>query len=86
MQVVHRDGLCRGHYERRVRGAVVNVELRPRFETAWERFVEAVRAYADADSTDDVAFERAKDRLRKAARAWVTGQRSHRVRDKERRT
>lgn len=77
---VFRSGLCRGHVARRQRGAVVAGGLaRQRWESPWERLLEAVAAYADCDTADDEAYARAEDRLRKAAKAWATGIRGHRA-------
>lgn len=80
---VFRDELCEGHFKRRQRGATVSGALTPPFETAWERMISAFWGYIDADGMDAAAFERAKDRLRKAIKAWKTGQRSHRRNERE---
>lgn len=83
LRPVFRDGLCRGHVARRQRGAVVSGGLkRQRWESTWERVLEAVHAYAECDSADDAAFERARDRLRKAIEAYATGRRGHRASSK----
>lgn len=80
---VFRSGLCRGHVARRQRGAVVSGELqRQRWESTWERLLEAVVAYADCDAGDDAAYARATDRLRKAVNAYATGIRGHRASSK----
>lgn len=63
-----RDGLCWGHLKQRQRGRRLT-PLRERYESPWVRLVAAMEAYENADS--DEAFERAKDRCRKAAKAFV---------------
>lgn len=63
---VFRKGLCRGHYAR-----PKDEPLAPRKQTPWERLVAAAIAYADGlEGTDREAWQRARDRLRKAAAAY----------------
>ena len=72
--------LCSAHQKRRAdgdttpvgpaRGGPAGARLH---ESPLHRLLEAALAYADADSEDDVAFQRAKDNLRKAAKAYARG-------------
>lgn len=55
------------------RKQVVSVELTSRHASPWERLTEAALVYAEADSVDETAYRRARDALRKAARAYAQG-------------
>lgn len=68
-RLVEKAGLCAGHRKRKVRGQVVNTQLARRPSSPLEYLCESALAYADAD--DDVAYERAKDNLRKAAMSYA---------------
>lgn len=58
---------CEAHSKRATRGGVMSAPiLEPR--TPYERFIDAVLRYADVDSGDEKAFERAKWNLNDAGR------------------
>lgn len=64
-------GLCWPHYRRDVRGQDVDGPIHERPKTPWERLVGAIHAYMNVDDTDADGWERARDRLRKAAIAYA---------------
>lgn len=63
-------GLCSGHRKRLTRGLAVATPLRGN-GSPWQRFQEAILAYADTDAEDDEQFQRNRIRLRKAGEAWA---------------
>lgn len=67
---VEAGGLCAGHRKRQLRGQVIDAPLSDsiagRLSPA-SMLVEAALALADADTSDDDAYERAVDNHRKAA-------------------
>lgn len=64
-----RNGYCWGHHKRRMRRQVVSTPLAERPVSTWDRLTAAALAYADVgDSEGD--YDRAQDRLRKAAMAY----------------
>jgi hypothetical protein len=69
--VARRGGLCWGHVKRRTRKQTVNVLLVERPRSIFDRLQEAAITYCELKPTDDVGFERARDRLRKAAIAYA---------------
>lgn len=64
-------GLCRGHYDRRRRGAEVNVELRPWGKPS-EAVVRASLHFANVEGSE-LDFHRAKKRLLMASRRLKKG-------------
>lgn len=60
---------CDAHQRRVNRGTSVTAPL-VEARTPWERFVDAVHRYADADTGDDAEFERAMWNLRDAGRRY----------------
>lgn len=71
VNAARKAGLCWGHFKRRQRGQSANGELRPSVMTPDQVLTEAALAYAEADVADDGAFQRAWDRLRKAAAIYT---------------
>lgn len=67
---VFRQGLCRGHLERKREGRPVSGELRPRGRSRREAFWDAVYDLLDVKPTDDKAANRARWRVEKAAQRW----------------
>lgn len=67
--------LCDGHKKRQQLGKVVHVELRAANRTPFQVLADAALTFADADSEDDQAYDRAADNLGKAAlnyaRRWA---------------
>lgn len=70
--------LCCGHLKQRQRGE----QLKPlrAYETARARLEAAALALSDVDADDDEAYERAQDRLEKAADAFGKRRRRYRRR------
>jgi hypothetical protein len=66
----HRDGLCRAHYERKRKGADLGTPLRPRLGS-WNEVVDAMHGYFHAETERE--YSAAKERVRRAAKAWVKG-------------
>ena len=65
-----RGPLCELHRKRRQRAQVLSLPVRERYQ-GWSRVVECAIGLADASAEDDREFERAADRLRKAALAYA---------------
>lgn len=76
---VGRQRYCMAHDQRQTRGQKLSTPIAERYESPFQRLVAAAIALADADSEDDVAFNRALDRLRKASldHAWSRRSRKH---------
>lgn len=67
LRPAYRSGLCDGHDRRRRRGQVVHSPLAEVNLSPSERLASAALTFADADSEDDAAADRAWDNLRKTA-------------------
>jgi hypothetical protein len=65
------DGLCGGHYMRQRRGASLDTPIAAGVEEAEDTACAAALAFAESDSEDDEAFDRAKDRFLRIAR-WYS--------------
>lgn len=68
---------CRGHRERVIDGKPLQGEVRPYRRAPWETLMEAVFSFIEVDDSDGKGFERAKKRLRTAARRWVLASKKH---------
>lgn len=64
-----REGLCRAHRQQKYDGRPL-VPLRKQNQTRMELLREAAIAYADASAEDEAAFQRAINRLAKAAERY----------------
>lgn len=64
-----RGGLCAGHAKAKEQGRPMR-ELAERHRSRMQRLIAAALHLADVDGFDALAWERAKDRLRKAASAY----------------
>lgn len=67
-----RGEFCWAHIKRRQRGQRLGAEIRElNYDTPMGRLMEAAIILADCKPSDDIAWARARDRLRKAAVDYV---------------
>lgn len=68
LNLAKKGGYCWAHLKRRHRQRpILGQAVRHKHETPQQLLTKAAIAYADADTSDDVTFQRLWDRLRKAA-------------------
>ena len=66
---IHRKGLCRAHYERKVRGTDLDKRKKVKLGS-WESVCDAMHDYFHAGH--DSEYHAARSRLRRAITAWAT--------------
>lgn len=72
LNLARKGGYCWAHIKRRLRQRpVLGEAVAHKHQTPRQLLAEAALAYADADTTTDITFRLAWDRLRKAALRYV---------------
>ena len=71
MRLAESGGLCSAHRKRKQRGVQLGLPMVEKFCSTWDRLHAAAIDLAEADSEDDIAYQRAEDRLRKAVESIV---------------
>ena len=71
VRLSERDGLCSTHRKRKQRGQQLSLPVVEKYADPWDRAHAASIDLANVDSEDDLEYQRAEDRWRKAIEALL---------------